>query len=308
MKDLGPVVPIVTPCTPEGKIDLDGFRSVCNEMLEVGCRGIFVAGTTGRGPWFSLSERQKLCRTAADQIKGSVPLFAGCSSSGLPEMLENARAMADAGANIAVATVPSYFHYSQSEIEKIYLEFADACPLPVMVYDIPEFTNVKLANEMVLRLANHGNVIGFKDSSADYERFKGLLEALASFPNFYLMQGKENLIADSLRLGASGFIVSLLHIDPRPFVGVYQAVRAGNDQLADSLQAEINKVIELIRETIERRPESSTLFHMLNYALRKRGICENILLEHDEAAPDWVIENTQRTIELCLAADGLLQS
>jgi 4-hydroxy-tetrahydrodipicolinate synthase len=308
MKDLGPVVPIVTPCTPEGKIDLDGFRSVCNEMLEVGCRGIFVAGTTGRGPWFSLGERQKLCRAAAEQIKGSVPLFAGCSSSGLPEMLENARAMANAGANIAVATVPSYFHYSQSEIETIYMEFADACPLPVVVYDIPEFTNVKLANEMVLRLANHGNVIGFKDSSADYERFKALIDALQSFPNFYLMQGKENLIAESLRIGASGFIVSLLHIDPRPFVGLYRAVRAGDDQLADSLQAQINKVIELVRETIDHRPASSTLFHMLNYALQQRGICNNILLGHDEDAPAWVIENTQKVIDLCLSADGLLQN
>jgi dihydrodipicolinate synthase/N-acetylneuraminate lyase len=308
MKDLGPVVPIVTPCHPDGSLDLDGFRSVCNEMLEVGCRGIFVAGTTGRGPWFSLDERQKLCRAAADQIKGIVPLFAGCSSSGLPEMLENARAMTDAGAQIAVATVPSYFHYSQSEIETIYLEFADVCPLPVMVYDIPEFTNVKLANEMVLRLARHENVIGFKDSSADLERFMGLVDALQSFPDFYLMQGKENLIAESLRIGASGFIVSLMHIDPLPFIGVYRAVRAGNHQLADMLQAEINKVIELVRETIEQRPESSTLFHMLNYALQKRGICNNILLDHDDDAPAWVIENAQRTIELCLAADGLLQS
>ncbi|MFN8411943.1 MAG: dihydrodipicolinate synthase family protein, partial [Anaerolineales bacterium] len=144
MKDLGPVVPIVTPCTSEGTIDFDGFRSVCNEMLSVGCSGIFIAGTTGRGPWFSLSERQKLCVTAANQIKETVPLFAGCTSSGLPGMLENARAMADAGANIAVATVPSYFHYNQTEIESIYLRFADSCPLPVMVYDIPEFTNVKL--------------------------------------------------------------------------------------------------------------------------------------------------------------------
>jgi 4-hydroxy-tetrahydrodipicolinate synthase len=272
-------------------------------MLDVGCSGIFVAGTTGRGPWFNLAERTKLCRAAADHIKEAVPLFAGCSSSGLAEMLENARAMADAGAQIAVATAPSYFHYSQAEIEKIYLEFADACPLPVMVYDIPEFTNVKLANEMVLRLAKHGNVVGFKDSSADYERFKGLLEALRDFPNFYLMQGKENLIADSLRLGASGFIVSLLHIDPRPFVGVYQAVRAGDNRLADLLQAQINKVIELVRETIDRKPESSTLFHMLNYALRKRGICDNILLEHDESAPDWVIENAQKAMELCQSAD-----
>jgi 4-hydroxy-tetrahydrodipicolinate synthase len=274
-------------------------------MLEVGCRGIFVAGTTGRGPWFGLGERQELCRAAADQIKGTVPLFAGCSSSGLPEMLENAQAMADAGAQIAVATVPSYFHYSQSEIETIYLKFADTCPLPVMIYDIPEFTNVKLANEMVLRLARHGNVIGFKDSSADFERFKGLIEALQSFPNFYLMQGKENLIADSLRIGASGFIVSLLHIDPRPFIGVYRAVRAGNEALADSLQAQIDKVIALVRETIERRPPSSTLFHMLNYALQKRGVCNNILLEHDDDAPAWVIENTQQAIELCLTADKI---
>jgi len=307
MKNLGPVVPIVTPCKPDSSLDLEGFQSVCNEMLEVGCSGIFVAGSTGRGPWFSLGERQKLCRAGADQIKGTVPLFAGCSSSGLPEMLENARAMADTGAQIAVATVPGYFHYSQSEIETIYLKFADACPLPVMVYDIPEFTDVKFANEMVLRLARHGNVVGFKDSSADFERFKGLIDALQSLPNFYLMQGKENLIADSLRNGASGFIVSLLHIDPRPFIGVYRAVRTGNDQLADALQAEIDKVIALVRETIGRRPATSTLFHMLNYALQKRGVCSNILLQHEDDAPGWVIENTQRAIEICQAADELLQ-
>ncbi|MCX6078933.1 MAG: dihydrodipicolinate synthase family protein [Chloroflexi bacterium] len=308
MKDLGPVIPIVTPCTPDGNLDLDGFRSVCNEMLEVGCKGIFIAGTTGRGPWFSLSERARLCRTAADQIRATVPLFAGCTSSGLPGMLENARAMADSGAQVAVATVPTYFHYNQVEIETVYSKFADASPLPVIVYDIPEFTNVKLADDMVLRLARHGNIIGFKDSSADLERFKGLVDALQSYPDFYLMQGKENLIAESIRMGASGFIVSLMHIDPLPFTAVYRAVRAGNFQLAESIQVEINKVIQLVKESIEKRPESSTLFHMLNYALQKRGVCKNILLDHDDKAPAWVIENAQRAIELCLAAAALPQN
>jgi 4-hydroxy-tetrahydrodipicolinate synthase len=307
MKDIGPVVPIVTPCNLDGKLDLDGFCSVCDEMLQVGCKGIFIAGTTGRGPWFNLNERIKLCRAAADQINGTVPLFAGCTSLGLPGMLENARAMADAGAQISVATVPTYFHYNQTEIETIYSKFADASPLPVIVYDIPEFTNVKLATAMVLRLARHGNIIGFKDSSADMARFKQLVEALQSFPDFYLMQGKENLIAESLRIGASGFIVSLMHIDPLPFIGVYRAIRAGNYQLAESIQTEINTVISLVKETIEQRPESSTLFHMLNYALQKRDICKNILLDHDDDAPAWVLENSQRIIEVCLAADGLPQ-
>ncbi len=302
MKDLGPVVPIVTPCTLDGNLDLEGFRSVCNEMLDVGCKGIFVSGTTGRGPWFSLNERARLCRAAADQINGRVPLFAGCTSSGLPGMLENASAMADSGAQIAVATVPTYFHYNQIEIETIYSKFADASPLPVIVYDIPEFTNVKLSNAMVLRLARHGNIIGFKDSSADMDRFKYLVETLQSFPDFYLMQGKENLIASSLAMGASGFIVSLMHINPIPFVGLYRAVRARDEQKANLIQDVINQVIRMVKESIERRPESSTLFHLLGYALQKRGICKNILLAHDDKAPDWVFENAQLAIELCQAA------
>ena len=307
MKELGPVVPIVTPCRPDGSLDLEGFRSVCSEMLEAGCRGVFVAGTTGRGPWFGLGERKKLCRAAADQIKGAVPLLAGCMSSGLPGMLENAKAMADSGARIAVATVPGYFHYNQAEIEAIYLKFADACPLPVVVYDIPEFTNVQLANEMVLRLAKHGNVVGFKDSSADFGRFKALVEALRPHPDFYLMQGKENLISESLKIGASGFIVSLLHLDPIPFTGLHRAVAAKDFRLADALQAEIDKVITLVRETIEKRPASSTLFHMLNHALKARGVCGNILLDTDDPAPAWVIENTQRAMEVCHATKALVQ-
>ena len=308
MNDLGPVIPIVTPCSPDGNLDMEGFRSVCTEMLEVGCKGIFVAGTTGRGPWFSLKDRVRLCETAAEQTKGKVLLFAGCTSSGLPGMLENASAMADSGAQIAVATVPTYFHYSQTEIETIYSKFADASPLPVIIYDIPEFTNVKLSNAMVLRLARHGNIIGFKDSSADLERFKDLVDTLKSFPDFYLMQGKENLIADSLRMGASGFIVSLLHINPLAFISLYRAVRAGNDQQAESIQAEINKAIKLVKESIDQRPESSTLFYMIDYALQKRGVCKNIMLDHDDKVPDWVIQNAQQVFEFCLNAAAIPQN
>lgn len=308
MKDLGPVVPIVTPCRPNGELDLDGFHKVCEEMLAAGCKGIFVAGSTGRGPWFSPKDMQRLCRAAAEQIRGRAVLIAGCSASGLPGMLENARAMAEAGAQIAVATAPGYFHYDQSEIEKIYLEFADASPIPVIVYDIPEFANVKLGNEMLLRLAQHKNIIGFKDSSADFERFQRLADALRSIPDFYLMQGKENLLADSLRMGASGFIVSLVHLEPAPFVNLYRAVRANDFETANAIQASINEVIGLVRETIARRPESSTLFHMLNYALKQRGVCPNILLEHDGAAPEWVIENAQRAIEICQAAPSFRES
>lgn len=155
MKDLGVLVPIVTPCALSGVPDLAGLQSVTRSMLAAGCHAFFVAGSTGRGPWFARPDRATICRTVAGQIGPRVPLFAGCSAPGLSDMLENARAMADAGAHFAVVTAPGYFVYSQQEVETIFLKFADASPLPVMIYDIPAFAGMKLDLGMVRRLAGH---------------------------------------------------------------------------------------------------------------------------------------------------------
>ena len=223
MKSLGVVVPLVTPCSRLGEIDKDGLVSVCNYMTDAGCASIFVAGSTGRGAWFGRDDRARICRTVADCIGPETLLLAGCMATGLSDMLENANAMADSGANVAVITSPGYFVYSAAEVESILLKFADNSPLPVVVYDIPVFAGVKLDTGAIMRLANHGNVAGLKDSSADLERFQGLLRSLESVPDFYLLQGKEHLLADSILAGASGLVVSLLHVDPRPFVSLYHA-------------------------------------------------------------------------------------
>jgi len=303
MKELGPIVPIVTPCRRDGAVDLDGFRAVCAEMLSAGCRGIFIGGSTGRGPWFTLEDRAALCRAAAGCIGGrGALLLAGCTALGLPGMLEAARRMADAGAQVAVATAPVYFRYDQQELQSIFLKFADASPLPVIVYDIPEFTNLQFTNELLLKLAGHGNILGLKDSSADLPRFEALLEALHDRPDFALLQGKEMLITESLRRGASGFVVSVIHLLPGPFVDLYRAVRAGETQRADALQSGIDRLMDLIFEVIHARPETSTLFHLLNVALRERGVCDNLLLDHDGETPAWLVEKAHQAVALCAAA------
>lgn len=308
MKDFGPLVPIVTPCSPGGEPDLAGVQAVCREMIAAGCRGIFVTGSTGRGPWFSRADRANVCAAAADVCQETTPLIAGASGSGLPDMLDNARAMADAGARIVVATVPGYYKYNPAEIEAIYLSFADASPLPVMVYDIPEFTHTKLDEGLLLRLARHGNIVAFKDSSADGARFGALVKALAERPDFLIFQGKENLLLESLQLGASGFIVSLIHLAPAAFVGLYRAARAGDLALGGAIQERIDATLTLIRNAIERRPESSTLFYMLNQALRKRGVCANLILSHENDQPAWLADVSQRAIAECEAASELISS
>ena len=204
MKKLGILVPLVTPCTRTGEVDEAGLRGVCRDMLGAGCHSIFVAGSTGRGPWFARQDRVRICRTVADEVGKDVLLFAGCMAPGLTDMLENARALADAGAQIAVVTAPGYFNYSQGEVELVFRKFADRSPLPVMIYDIPVFAGMKLDLGVTSRLATHGNIVGFKDSSSDIGRFEQMARLLDGGRDFYLLQGKEHLLADALaarRLG-----------------------------------------------------------------------------------------------------------
>ena len=298
MKDLGILVPIVTPCAHTSDIDIDGLGSVCDDMLEAGCSSIFVAGSTGRGPWFNMDERVAICRTVADHTKKKTLLFAGCMASGLKDMLNNAHAMADAGADIAVVTAPGYFNYNQNEVERIFLKFADSSPLPVLIYDIPVFAGMKLDIEMVIRLSEHKNVVGFKDSSSDSERFKKLINTFKNSTDFYLLQGKEHLLKDSLIAGASGLVVGLLHIDPRPFVSLYRAVRSNNINMAERMQNEITKVMYIVVECFDKRPENSTLFHFLNCCLKERGICENIMMEFEGDCPDWIAERAREAANI----------
>jgi len=299
MKKLGILTPIVTPCSPAGEPDPDGLRAVCDDMLTAGVHSIFVAGSTGRGPWFSRDHRSTICRTVAEHLPDAVPLFAGCTDSGLPGMLENARAMADAGADITVVAAPGYFGYSPQEVESIFLKFSDASPLPVVIYDIPEFTKVTLGQGMVLRLADHGNVVGFKDSTADGDRFAEMVQVLSARDDFTLLQGKESLLVDALMAGASGFVVSLLHIDPRPFVALLQAVRSGNEERARQIQERVTEVMKISVNSCEEYPRISTLFHLLNYALRKRGVCDNILLAHEGECPAILTERAEQMMAIC---------
>ena len=305
MKEFGVLVPIVTPCTRAGEIDTEGLKSVCTYMIQAGCNAIFVGGSTGRGPWFSRTHRAAACSAVAKVIGPQVPLLAGCMASGLTEMLEISRLNADAGAQIAVITAPGYFTYGQQEVESIFLRFADASPLPVMIYDIPSFAGIKLDAGLVNRLAHHGRVIGFKDSTGDRERFHHLLGALADLPDFYMLQGKEHLLEESLRAGASGFVVSLVHIDPRPFVALYSAARAGDTKRAGEFQTRITEILDLVNASISRRPETSTFFHFLNECLRAHGVCPNIVLEHEGPCPAWLAENARKAMEIAKSAGEL---
>jgi len=239
MKAFGVLVPIVTPCTPRGEIDVQGTQAVCDEMIGAGNHGIFVMGSTGRGAWFSRDERAKFCQIVADHIGSDVPLFAGCMANGLRDMIDNARFLSDTGAQFAVVTAPGYFQYRSNELVSILMQFADHSPIPALFYDVPVYTGAKFDTKSIVQLVKHENVVGVKDSTADFDRFKKLIASLKTIEDRYLFQGKEHILAESLLVGASGIISTFSHFAPELFVEIFQAARENNLPLTGKLQLKI---------------------------------------------------------------------
>ncbi|MGB6122405.1 MAG: dihydrodipicolinate synthase family protein [Bacteroidota bacterium] len=302
MKYFGVLVPLVTPCSRSGDIDLRGVRAVCDDMLGAGSTGLFLMGSTGRGPWFGREDRARLCKAVTEHVGPDVPIFAGCMDNGLKQMVEHAKGAADAGAHFAVVTPPGYFQYEQHEIETILMRFADASPLKVLLYDVPVYTGSQLALDSITRLMRHGNIVGMKDSTADEGRLQEVLGVIRDAEGVYFLQGKEHLLATTMLSGGSGVVTTFSHFLPRPFVTLCGTALSGGKETAEAIQRQITRLYQLVVGCLEKRPGISTLFHMVNIALQRRSVCRNIMLEHEGECPGWLREETARAMEISEAA------
>ena len=302
MNYLGVIVPVATPCTRAGDLDEAGLRALCDAMVAAGSGGIFVMGSTGRGPWFSRSVRARAVAVAREALPGEIPVFAGCMANGIQEMLEHIRAAEAAGAAFAVVTAPSYFSYLDSEVESILVTVADRSPLPILLYDVPVYTGMQLAVASLVRLLSHENVVGMKDSTADGERLHLLLAAIRDIRGIWFFQGKEHLLAESILSGASGIITTFSHFGPDAYVRLCEAARQGDRERAERIQRHVSSLYDLVTECLARRPAISTLYHMVNLALNGRGLCQNILLEHEGECPEWLNARTDEALAISAAA------
>ncbi len=303
------IAPIVTPLTPSGAVDEEGIRRVVEDLLSGGVDTIFALGSTGRGPWFSPAQSRRILDTVTDAVRSyhtagkpgadRVEVLAGCIGNGVEDMLSRAVTAAEAGADGVVITAPGYFRYSWAEMESILTEVADRSPVPVFLYDIPSFTGFELPQDLILNLMQHARFAGFKDSSANYDRFSAVLRLAPA--GALILQGKERLLCRSLEAGASGIVISAVHIAPRAFARLAEAVAAGDTGSlteARRIQGRIDEVMDLVEGIFERRPETSSLFFFLQEVLVARGIDVSLALPFEGTCPVWITERANRAVEL----------
>jgi dihydrodipicolinate synthase/N-acetylneuraminate lyase len=232
----GLICPVVTPLQADGKVNGAAFATLLDRLVPH-LDGLFVLGSCGENPWLSDLAQDEVVRVAAETIGDRIPLFVGVGQPDLARVLGRIDERVESGADYLVATPPTFFPLTQAEIVDYYQVLADESPLPVLLYNIPQFAGNGISAAAARELADHPNIVGIKDSSGDFELFQHLL--LDRPAGFSVLQGREPLAAASVALGADGLVASLLNVAAPLMRLVAEAARKGDHEVTLELQREV---------------------------------------------------------------------
>ena len=232
----GVLAPITTPFdSATGDVRPGALRQNITRLLGEGLDGIVVAGSTGEAPLLDADEQRRLVACARDAVPRDRLLFAGTGAESTREAVARSRAAAAAGADAVLVRPPGYFASALTEAALVayYRGVADACPVPVLVYNIPKYTHVAIGPAVLGQLAAHPNIVGVKDSSGD---LKNVSAYRATVPDWSVFVGSGSLLYAALELGCDGGILALACFAARRCADVYAAFRAGDRARAEALQ------------------------------------------------------------------------
>ncbi len=243
----GVVVPMVTPFTEKEEIDGAAVKRICENFVNNGVSPLLL-GTTGESTSVSPENSQALVKAAVKAINKKVIVYAGLSGNCVKQNIESAQAYIDLGVDVIVSILPNYYPLTPQQMYDYYIKIADAVSCPVMIYNIPATTNMSIPLDIVVKLSEHPNICGFKDSERDEQRIEKCLSMFSDREDFSYFVGVAKYSAIALRKGADGIIPSTANFTPVMFRQLYEFSLAGKWDEAERIQNETNEIAKIYQE------------------------------------------------------------
>lgn len=269
----GVVVPMITPVTNSGELDIPAVERIITFFADNGVSPLLM-GTTGEGNSVSREQGLLLVKTAVKAAQGRMLIYAGLTGTCVEEQITAADAYTQAGADVIVATLPSYYALTDEQMFHYYKTLADSIKGPLMLYNIKATTHMSIPVSVIERLSMHPNIVGLKDSERDPERMEQCIALSRGNENFAYFCGWAAQSACSLELGADGIVPSTGNFVPEMFKQLYNAVMAGDMETADRLQEETDNIAK-IYQSGRTLGQSLTALKVM---MREKGLCEPYML------------------------------
>lgn len=269
----GVVVPMVTPVTDDGALDVAAVKRIIEFFAAAGVSPLLM-GTTGEGNSVSAADGLLMVETAAKTAAGRILIYAGLTGNCFSEQLAQAEAYTRAGADVIVATLPSYYALTSEQMYGYYKTLADRITGPLMLYNILATTHMSIPVEVVKRLSDHPNIVGLKDSERDLERMEQCIAISKERDDFAYFCGWAAQSARSLAMGGDGIVPSTGNYVPEMFAQLYEAALKGDTATADHLQDETNEIAKIYQAG---RTLGQSLA-ALKVMMQTKGLCGTAML------------------------------
>jgi 4-hydroxy-tetrahydrodipicolinate synthase len=252
---------LITPFDGKGRVDAECLAELVKFQISKGVDGIYPCGSTGLGPMLSLLERKLVAETVVKAARGKVPVVVqvGCADTG--STVELARHAEKIGADAVASLTPFYYKPGDKAVFKHFEAIRGEVGIPVLAYNIPQFTGNNLLPATVALMARDGTIKGIKDSSQNLLQLEDLIGAVPE--DFVVMNGTEEYGLFAIMAGADGLVSGGASALPELFKSMVAAERKGDHRAAIVAQKMVLKVKELAK------PNPIAAYYAI---LRERGM------------------------------------
>lgn len=269
----GVVVPMVTPVTKEGDIDVKAVERIIDNFAKYNVSALLM-GTTGEGNSVAVEQGVKMIEAAAKAAAGRITIYAGLAGNCVSEQMEAAKKFVAAGADVIAATLPCYYALTPEQMMKYYTDLADALTIPLMLYNITITTHMSIPVDVIEKLSHHPNIVGLKDSEDNQERMEEILRLVADRDDFAYFCGCAANSAKALSLGADGIVPSVGNYLPKVYADLFDAGVKGDTATAEDLQ---QKTIEIGKINTAGLTLGQSLAG-LKVIMKMVGLCDTFML------------------------------
>lgn len=233
---------MATPFAPDGSLDIGSARELASRLVDQGADCLILSGTTGESPTTHQPEKDALVREVVDEVGDRAMIVAGAGSNDTAHAVRIAKGAKESGAQGLLIVSPYYSKPSQEGIFQHISAIANSTDLPVMVYDIPGRTGVKISDEVFDRLAENPVIKAVKDAAADLPR--GIATSRRTGLEYY--SGDDGLNLPWLTIGASGIVSVVGHVAASRYRAMVDAVDANDLAAAQKIDDELHPLVEVI--------------------------------------------------------------
>ncbi len=240
------IPPVVTPFTQTGEVSYQALVANITQWNRTALAGYLILGSNSEFVYLSTEEKIRVLEVAREHIPTEKVMIAGTGCEATEATIALTRRAAAIGADSVMVVTPAYYKPQMRPRALIehYRRVADASPVPVFLYNVPQFTGVVLDPPTVARLAEHGNIAGMKDSAGNMTVFAQYLRQ--SPPDFQLFVGSAPVFLPALSLGARGGILAIANCAPEACLTIYSLFHDGKMHEAQEQHLKLLPAMEAV--------------------------------------------------------------